>query len=371
MDRGGRVDLGLVIPLAMLLAIGTVVIYSSSSTLTQQARFGYDSTYFLHRHLFKLLIGLSALMLTLKLDYRWFRRFTPWVLLISLILLALAIILKRGRWFRMGFLSFQPSELAKFSIVLYLASFLERKKRVMEEFGRGLLPPLLVVGTVFILIAVEPDFSTATVILGLAGIMLFVGGARIRHLLAIGLFSLPLLYFFIRWVPYRMERFKVYLRPLQDTRGLGFQLHQSLISLGSGGLLGTGIGEGKGKLFFLPQPHTDFILSSIGEELGFLGTGIVLLLFLIFLLRGIRASARAPDLYGSFLGLGLTVMIGVGFLLNVGVACGRLPTTGLPLPFISYGGSSLLFCLMGSGIILQLSKRGIARRFPRFPREEG
>lgn len=369
MSKEGRVDLGLVIPLALLLAIGTIVVYSSSSPLTQQERFGYDSTYFLRRHIFKLFIGLCALMLTLKLDYHWFRKLTLLFLLVTFILLALIIILKGGRWFRVGPISFQPSELAKFSIVIYLADFLERKRELIGKFRRGILPPLLVVGTTFVFVAIEPDFSTAFVILSLAGIMLFLGGARLRHLLTIGLSSLPLLFYFIQKADYRTARIWAFLHPLEDTRKLGYQLHQSLISLGSGGLLGTGIGEGRAKLFFLPQPHTDLILSSIGEEMGFLGIVTVFLLFFLFLLRGVRASVRAPDLYGSFLGLGLLGMIGLGFILNVGVACGRLPTTGLPLPFISYGGSSLLFCLMGSGIILQLSNRGRRGRFPRFDRE--
>ncbi len=365
----GKVDLGLVIPLVLLLAIGTIVVFSSSSSLTQQPKFGYDSTYFLRRHIFKLFIGICALMLTLRVNYRWFRRQIPLFLAISLILLALMVLFKMGRWLRIGPISFQPSELAKFSIVLYLADFLERKGKVIGELSRGLLPPLLVVGVAFVLVALEPDFSTAFVILSLAGVMLFLGGARIRHLLAIALSFLPVFFLFIHKVDYRANRIWAFLHPLQDTKRAGYQLHQSLISLGSGGLLGTGLGEGKEKLFFLPQPHTDFILSSIGEELGFLGIFFVFLLFLLFLVRGIRASVHAPDLYGSFLGLGLVMMVGLGFFLNVGVACGKLPTTGLPLPFISYGGSSLLFCLMGSGILLQLSKRGRKSWFPRFNRE--
>ncbi len=369
MPKEGRIDLGLIIPLAVLLALGTISIYSSSSSLTQQQKFGYDSSYFIRRHLFNLFIGLCAFWLTLRLDYHWFRKLTPLVLLLTLFLLALVIILHRGRWLRMASLSFQPSELAKFTIILYLADFLERKKELLKEFSRGILPPLIVVGTIFGLIAIEPDFSTAFLILVLAGIMLFLGGAKARHLLAVSLSSLPLLFYFIQKASYRTDRIRVFLHPLEDTRKLGYQLHQSLISLGSGGLLGTGIGEGRGK--FLPQPHTDFIFSSIGEELGFLGTVAVLLLFLLFLLRGVRASLRAPDLYGSFLGLGITAMIEVSFLLNVAVACGRIPTTGLPLPFLSYGGSSLLICSVGSGIILQLSRRGGTRRFPRFSREEG
>lgn len=370
MFKEGRVDLGLAISLALLLAIGTIVVYSSSSPLTQQKRFSYDSTYFLRRHIFKLFIGLCALMFTLRLDYRWLRKFTPWFLLVSFTLLVLMILLKKGRWLRWGVISFQPSELAKFSIILYLADFLERKKEIIGKFNRGLLPPLLVVSITFALVALEPDFSTGFVILCLAGIMLFLGGVKVRQLLLLGLSSLPLLFLLIQRAHYRTNRIWAFFHPLEDTKKLGYQLHQSLIALGSGGLFGTGIGEGREKLFFLPQPHTDFILSSLGEELGFLGIVTIFLLFLFFLLRGMRSSLQAPDLYGSFLGLGLLAMIGLGFFLNVGVACGKLPTTGLPLPFISYGGSSLLFCLMGSGVLLQLSKKGGRGGFPRFKGEQ-
>jgi len=258
---------------------------------------------------------------------------------------------------RIGAVGFQPSELGKLALILYLADYLTRKQDKIKSFSRGFFPPMLVLGGMTGLILIQPDLGTV-VLLGIVSlILLFVAGIRIIYLGGLVLFSLPALYFLISGVGYRQRRILAFLNPWQHATGAGYQIVQSFLALGSGGIKGVGLGESRQKLFYLPASYTDFIFSIVGEELGFIGTVSLVVLFLVFLWAGIRVAYQSPDLFGYLLGIGITVAISLQAIINIGVATGSLPTKGISLPFISFGGSSLLFNMMGVGLLLNISRR--------------
>ena len=262
------------------------------------------------------------------------------------------------RWFRFKFISFQPSELAGMAIIIYIADFISRKDKVIKTFLRGFLPPVCVLGLCTLLILLQPDLGTALAIGVVVFIVLFVSGVRVSYLLSIILVSLPILYILIFSVPYRKMRILSFLNPWLDPKGSGFQIIQSQIALGSGGIFGVGLGHSKQKLFYLPAAHTDFIFSIIGEELGLIGTLGVIILFMIFIQQGLKIIKHASDKFGYFLSLGLVSMISLKAIINVSTSCGLLPTKGLPLPFISYGGSSLIFDMLSLGLLLNIGRTG-------------
>jgi cell division protein FtsW len=246
--------------------------------------------------------------------------------------------------------------LAKVGVILYLAHYLAKKGERVGDFRFGFLPPLVVTGTLIVLIVVEPDLGTAFVI-GLVTLsLLFVGGARLGHLALVGLAALLPLYLLVMRVPYRRQRILSFLDPWNDPTGAGFQVIQSFLALGGGGPIGVGLGEGRQKLFYLPEPHTDFILSALGEELGFVGTAAVVLLLGLFVAKGIEIAMDANDPFSRYLALGVSFLVGFHTLVNVGVITGLLPTKGLPLPFVSYGGSALVVNMIGSGILMAISR---------------
>jgi cell division protein FtsW len=301
----------------------------------------------------------------MSIDYRKFRRFAKPLLIFSLFLLVLVLIpgISREvsgarRWFRYKFISFQPSELAGMAIIIYIADFISRKDKVIKTFLKGFLPPLCVLGLCTLLILLQPDLGTALAIGVVVFIVLLVSGVRAWYLLSIILVSLPILYILIFSVPYRKMRILSFLNPWLDPKGSGFQIIQSQIALGSGGIFGVGLGHSKQKLFYLPAAHTDFIFSIIGEELGLIGTLGVIILFMIFIQQGLKTIKHASDKFGYFLSLGLVSMISLKAIINVGVSCGLLPTKGLPLPFISYGGSSLIFDMVSLGLLLNIARTG-------------
>jgi cell division protein FtsW len=262
------------------------------------------------------------------------------------------------RWFRFKFLSFQPSELANLAVIIYLADFIARRGNAITTFIKGFLPPMFVLGAAVVLILAQPDLGT-TVALGIVVlIMLFVAGVRISYLFSLIVAAIPALWFLIFSVPYRRMRILAFLNPYLDPKGSGFQIIQSQIALGSGGLFGVGIGQSKQKLFYLPAAHTDFIFAIIGEELGLIGTVGVILLFMLFIQQALKIIKNAPDKFGYFLSLGLVLMICFKAVINIGVSCGVLPTKGLPLPFISYGGSSFMFDMVSIGILLNIARTG-------------
>jgi len=347
----------------ILICIGVVMIFSASSIYAWEKY--KDSFFFLKRHLSFLVVGLFLTFLVMSIDYRKFRRFAKPLLIFSLFLLVLVLIpgISREvsgarRWFRYKFISFQPSELAGMAIIIYIADFISRKDKVIKTFLKGFLPPVCVLGLCTLLILLQPDLGTALAIGVVVFIVLFVSGVRASYLLSIILVSLPLLSILIFSVPYRKMRILSFLNPWLDPKGSGFQIIQSQIALGSGGIFGVGLGHSKQKLFYLPAAHTDFIFSIIGEELGLIGTLGVIILFMIFIQQGLKIIKHASDKFGYFLSLGLVSMISLKAIINVSVSCGLLPTKGLPLPFISYGGSSLIFDMLSLGLLLNIGRTG-------------
>ncbi len=283
----------------------------------------------------------------------------------SIILLVLVLIPHVGReisgarrWFRLKFISFQPSELANLAIIIYMADFISRKSDHIKTFWQGFLPPMFIFGATALLILIQPDLGTVLAIAAVVFIMLFVAGVRVTYLLSVILASAPLLYILLFSVPYRRMRMMAFLNPWADPKGSGFQVIQSQIALGSGGLFGVGLGHSKQKLFYLPAAHTDFIFSIIGEELGLLGTVGVIILLIIFIQQGLKIIKNAADKFGYFLSLGLVLMISFKAIINIGVSCAILPTKGLPLPFISYGGSSFIFDMVSFGILMNIARTG-------------
>ncbi len=347
----------------VLVCIGIVMIYSASSIYAWERY--KDSFFFLKRHVSFILIGIVLAFLSMSVDYRRFRRYCRPLLLISLLLLVLVLIPHIGRevagarrWFRFKFLSFQPSELANIALIMYIADFIARRGSAIRSFWRGFLPPIMVLGAVLLLILLQPDLGTIIALGSVVLIMLFIAGVRMVYLFSLVLLSLPALYFLIFSVPYRRMRILAFLNPWSDPKGSGFQIIQSQISLGSGGIFGTGLGHSKQKLFYLPAAHTDFIFSIIGEELGLLGTIAVITLFIIFIQECLKILKNTQDKFGYFLALGLILMICLKATINIGVSCGLLPTKGLPLPFISYGGSSFIFDIISVGILMNIARTG-------------
>jgi cell division protein FtsW len=244
------------------------------------------------------------------------------------------------------------------AVIIYVADFIARKGNIIRSFRHGFLPPISVLGLVSVLILAQPDLGTTLALGAVVVIMLFIAGARLLYLLSLLLASLPALYILIFSVPYRRMRILAFLNPWLDPRGSGFQIIQSQIALGSGGIFGVGLGQSRQKLFYLPAAHTDFIFSIIGEELGLIGTLSIIILFLIFIQQGLKIIKNTQDTFGYFLSLGLTLTIAFKAIINIGVSCGVLPTKGLPLPFISYGGSSFIFDLLTVGILMNIARTG-------------
>ena len=345
----------------LLLLIGLIMVFSASGVMAE-SRYG-DSMFFLKRQAAWIVLGLLALHWVSRQDYDMWKSMTPIVLCLTIGCMVLVLIPSVGaevngarRWFRIAGLSFQPGELAKLSVVLYLASFLVRREDEISSFSRGVLAPVIVVGGLAGLALLEPDMGTAVVLVSILFGLLFLGGARLTHLGGLILSALPVAYLLIMESDYRRRRLMSFLDPWQDPHDAGFQLTQSFVALGNGGLAGVGLGDGRQKLFFLPEAHSDFVLALVGEELGFLGTGLLMVLFAVLLVQGFRIAGRAPDAFGRHLASGVTLLLGIQVLINAGVVSGLLPTKGLTLPLVSYGGSSLVITLVAIGILLSISR---------------
>jgi cell division protein FtsW len=339
------------------------MIYGASSIYASERY--KDTTFFLKRHIIFLFIGAILTFTVMSFDYRLLRKYATVFLLFSFLLLLLVLIPGIGRevsgarrWFRFKAISFQPSELANLAVIIYIADFVARKNSLIKSFLKGFLPPILVLGAIALLILIQPDLGTVIALGGVVLIMLFVAGVRTAYLVSMILTSLPLIYFLIFSVPYRRMRVLAFLNPWLDPRGSGFQIIQSQVALGSGGITGVGLGHSMQKLFYLPAAHTDFIFSIIGEELGLFGTLAVILLFTVLILQGLKVIKNAADKFGYFLALGLVSMISIKAIINIGVSCGLLPTKGLPLPFISYGGSSFVFDMLSIGLLMNIARTG-------------
>ena len=361
-ERKGNYDMALLLITLTLMGIGLVMLYSSSSIIAQQ-RFG-DGMYFVKRQLLFALAGLAVLIVCKNLPYTLYRKLVYLILGVSLLSLIAVLLPKVGhtvggarRWLRFGPISVQPAEFAKLALIIYVSYSLAKKAERVQEFSIGYLPHLLIT-TVFVgLVAVQPDLGTAITFATLVLVLLFVAGVRLRYLFATGLALIPVLALAIARVNYRWERLLAFLNPWRDPSNTSFQLLHSLLALGSGGPWGLGLGSGQQKLFYLPEPHTDFILAVIGEETGLVGISVVLLLYGLLVCKGVRIALKAPDRHGTYLAFGLTLAIAFQALINGAVAMGLLPTKGLPLPLISYGGSSLLTNLVAVGILMNISSK--------------
>jgi cell division protein FtsW len=367
MPRKLTPDLPLFAVVVTLVCVGVVMVYSASAIVAAD-RF-HDPFFFLKKQLFWAVLGLGCLWVGMLLDYRWLERLVIPLLVVSFALLVLVLVPPFGqsingtrRWFHVGPVSFQPVELAKFSLVLYLASFLSRRQEVVARFVEGLLPILLVAGGMAALTLLQPDLGNSLALIIMTLALAYMAGARVQHMAGIAACALPVVIAAIAMKPYRWRRMVAFMNPWDDPQGSGFQIIQSFLALGSGGWLGVGLGDSKQKLFYLPEPYTDFICAIIGEELGLVGATAIVALFALLIWRGLRAGLRAPDAFGAYLGLGLTIMLATQTLVNLGVVTGALPTKGLPLPFISFGGSALLMTLFSAGVLLNISQHGTGYR---------
>jgi cell division protein FtsW len=349
-----------VITLALSLA-GLVMVFSASAVVAGN-RF-QDPSYFLKRQLAWLVLGLALMHITSRIDYAVWKKLAVPLLavtggLLLLVLIPSVGVLAKGarRWLRAGPVLLQPTEIAKVVTVIYLAAYLAAKEERLPSFQKGVLPPLMLVGAVCGLILLQPDLGNVVVIGTVMFCLLFLAGAKLSHLAGLVLCGVPVVLGLILSSSYRRQRLMTFLAPWKDASDAGFQVTQSFLAFGSGGPFGVGLGEGKQKLFFLPEAHTDFVLALVGEELGFLGTAALMMLFLAFVIRGFSIAARARMPFGYFLGMGITLLIATQTLINAGVVTGLLPTKGLTLPFVSYGGSSLVISLIGVGILLSISR---------------
>jgi len=371
-----HIDFFVLFAVLILVGLGIVMVYSASFVVAGQ-RFG-DPYHFLKKQAFAAAIGMIFLFFAARMDYhRWQILGIP-LLAGSGILLAVLIlpgirheIGGSARWLKIAFFSFQPAELAKLALVIYLARSLAKKEERLEKFTVGVLPHLIVLGILFVLVLKQPDFGTGIIFASLVFLMLFAAGARLKHLGLTVLAALPLLFYVATRAEYRRGRLLTFLNPWSDPGNAGFQIIQSFLAFGSGSIFGVGLGTGKQKLFYLPEVHTDFILSVIGEELGLIGVAGIVALFVILILRSFRICFRAPDLFGTYLALGITCLLAIQALLNMGVVMGLLPTKGSTLPFISFGGTSLMMNLLAVGILLNLSSQGIRKRNENIDRRRG
>jgi cell division protein FtsW len=307
-------------------------------------------------------LGLGMLGLVMRIDYRTYRE--PVFIWTSLVIVVLALVAvlfmppvnNARRWFGIAGIGVQPSELSKLAAIFFIAALLERRMHRINEVGYALAPIGLLVGGLFGLIMLEPDFGTSMSLVLIASVMVFAAGLNYRYIVGAALVALPAMYILVMGSAYRRRRMLTFLNPWEDPLGDGFQIIQSLIAIGTGGVWGKGLMSGVQKLFYLPEPHTDFIYSVISEELGLLGASAVLLCFCVVTWRGLRVSLRAPDPFGAFLALGLTTMVALQAFINISVVLGLMPTKGIPLPLVSFGGSSLLINLVGMGILLNVSQ---------------
>jgi cell division protein FtsW len=345
----------------LLVFVGLVMVFSASAVMARE-RFGSPYA-FLSKQLIWAAAGLVAMVVAMRVDYRRYKHPALVFSLMGLttLLLICVFFLDRShnthRWFRVGAFSFQPSELAKPVLILFLAYFLEGRARMMDDWRNTLVPAAAPVVVLLGLIVLEPDLGTAIACAGIAACILYVADMRLRYFAyAFGVSLVPL-YLLIFHVSWRRDRILAFLNPYADRQKTGFHIIQSLIAVGTGGVTGTGLMEGKQKLFYLPEPHTDFIFAVTAEELGLVGAMFVVTLFAIFLWRGMRASWRTEDIFGRYLAVGITSMVVLQAFINISVVLGMMPTKGIPLPLVSYGGSSLFVTLACVGVLLNITKQ--------------
>jgi len=353
----------LIVSVLLLVSVGVVMVLSTSYVVALK-RVG-DEYYYVKKHLVFVFMGLSLFVAGSRIPYHIYRKLAYPLLIVAAICLALVLIPGIGhkvggarRWLGVAGFTFQPSELAKFATVVFLAYSLEAKKDYIQKFSTGFLPNIIIPGALLGLIVIEPDLGTTVTIAMIVGIMCFVGGVRLSHMALIGAAGACAALFVISKFAYMKTRILVFLDPWKYPDGAGFQTIQSFLAFGSGGISGVGLGDGKQKLFYLPEAHTDYIFSVIGEETGLLGVMFVVVLYAAILVSGLKIAAKTRDAFGSYLALGITLMLVLQAAINMAVVMGALPPKGLPLPFISYGGTSLLMSLFAAGVLLNVCIRG-------------
>ncbi len=359
-NKGGEADFIMFATIMLLLSIGIIMIYSASAW-TAGIKYG-DDMYFLKKQLTWAALGIIIMIIVMGIDYHKLKRFTTLAMIITIPLLLLVFVFPEingaKRWIQLGPGSIQPSEIAKYVVVAYLAKSMDYKGEKIRSFIYGVIPYLLIAGFYAGLVLMENNLSICSVIMIVTIIVLFVAGARAWHIFGIitpaGVLAGIVLIFSAE---YRKKRLLSFLDPWKDAIGDGYQLIQSLLALGSGGIWGLGLGQSRQKCYYMPEPHNDFIFAIIGEELGLIGCVFLIMLFVLFVWRGIRTAINAKDTYGTLLATGITSIIAVQAIINIAVVTGSMPVTGVPLPFISYGGSSLVINLAAMGVLLNISRQ--------------
>ena len=358
------ISYGFLCGILLLLFIGIVMVYSSSSYYAlYQAKLNNNSEYFFSKVILWSIVGILGMLFTMSIDYHKYKKMTPYLVMITLILLVLVLFIGANvngatRWLRLGPLSFQPSELAKYVVVLNLALLIDRGRNRIKKFKDGVLYYLFIAAMFAGLVLLEHNLSITAIIMIVAYIMVNAGGAKPSHTLPFIPVGLVVGLGLIFSSEYRLKRFTTFLNPWRDPSGDSYQLIQSLYALGSGGTFGVGLGNSRQKALFMPEPHNDFIFAIIGEELGLIGCLVIIAIFLFVILKGIRIASQAGDNYGFLLGIGIISVIAVQSIINIAVVTGSMPVTGVPLPFISYGGTSLVINLCAMGILLNISRQG-------------
>jgi cell division protein FtsW len=365
MARKLKSDRLLFLTTLVLVGVSVVMVYSASKVLAAE-QYGQPNL-FLKKQILFAALGVAVMFAATRVDYQLYREPRVILSLIGVTLVALAAVLILGpkingtrRWFYVNGIGIQPSELAKIALILFTAAVLERRMDRIADLKYSLGPIVVVLAPVIGLILLQPDFGSSLAVLAIVAVMVFSAGLPHRYVIKAGLIIVPLVAAAAMWKPYRVARLMSFWDPWQDRRGDGFQVVQSLIAVGTGGVTGRGLWESVQKLFYLPYPHTDFIYAVVAEELGLVGASLMLACFCIITWRGLRTVSRAPDAFGAFLALGLTTMIAVQAFVNISVVLGLLPTKGIPLPFISAGGSSLIMSLAGMGVLLNISQHASA-----------
>ncbi|ODS33417.1 MAG: cell division protein FtsW [Candidatus Scalindua rubra] len=347
-----------------LLVIGIIMIYSVSSIKVGEGVNSMNIAFF--KHILWIILALIGMLTMMRFDYHNLQKYSMAILIIALVGLVVVLIPEIGtvsngarRWIRFGsYFGYQPSEFAKLAMIIFMSSYIAKNQEKMTNFTKGFVVPVILIGVVSLLILREPDFSTAMFITLISFMLIIAGGTRIIYVIFTIIASIPHIYEIVYKIPtYQKNRVVAFLDPWKDPEGIGYQIIQSWIALGSGGLTGLGLGEGRQKLFFLPESNSDFIFSIIGEELGFIGTTCIVIMFALLAWQGMRICKSARDTFGFFLALGISVSIALQSAINIAVVTGSIPTTGVPLPFISTGGSSLFLSLLGIGILLNIAKQ--------------
>ncbi len=354
-------DYLMILVIVALLSIGVVIVYSSSAVISL-ASFD-DSFYYAKRQLIWAFIGLFAMFAIMKIDYWKWQEYAVKILIGCYVLLFVVLIpgvgsVRNGArsWIDLGFMSLQPAEFAKLSIIIFLSYWLANNQSKIADFKQGFLPPLGICLLTFGVIMLQPDLGTGTVLFLTGMVIIFTAGAKIKHILGLASLGIPAFAALVLVAPYRIKRLTSFMDPWADPLNTGYHIIQSLYAIGPGGLMGLGLGRSRQKFFYLPEPQTDFIFSILAEELGFIGGSLVICLFVLLIWRGMHTAITAPDLFGTFLATGITAMIAIQVIINIGVVTGSFPVTGITLPFISYGGSSLVLMLCSVGVLLNISK---------------